>query len=192
MKRSWKLVAMIMLSQLSAVVLAGDIYTCKGADGVNIYQNTPCSKVGSQISHNTYNESMAKPSALPLQATAPEQQAGDSFHASPATPTAVAQAAPQAPSAYQCTAGRRTWVQFTPCQATYTVGGVVDIEGRTSSGERVSGTGFVPTQRPVRQTVLDKDALCDKVRAGTMIAGAGSPSSQSYERNKIKRNQCGG
>jgi hypothetical protein len=34
---------------------AGDIYVCKGANGVNTYQNTPCPKPASQLQHSTYD-----------------------------------------------------------------------------------------------------------------------------------------
>jgi hypothetical protein len=39
---------------------AGDIYTCKGANGVNTYQNTPCATSTKQLGHQTYSADMAR------------------------------------------------------------------------------------------------------------------------------------
>ena len=39
---------------------AGDIYTCKGKDGVNVYQNIPCPKPAEELKHSAYNASMGR------------------------------------------------------------------------------------------------------------------------------------
>jgi hypothetical protein len=173
---------------------AGDIYTCKGANGVNVYQNTPCPTPQAQLRHSRYDESLAR---------APAPQAGE--------PQAVQQRVVQEPPpagghestagqggeapaptvAYQCTAGRRTWIQKTPCPSTYSQAAPVNVTGFTASGQHFTGSGFMNQQTPVRQQSMDQDDLCDRVRAGANVGG-NSESSRSYERNKIKRNLCGG
>lgn len=40
---------------------AGNIYVCKGAHGVNSYQNTPCPTPVTQIRHETYDDALARP-----------------------------------------------------------------------------------------------------------------------------------
>lgn len=61
------------------------------------------------------------------------------------------------------------------------------------TGQPVSGTGWVDSEKSVRQQTMDRDTLCDQVRSGARIGqGGGSDASQSYERNKLKRNLCGG
>lgn len=47
---------------LSCVGLAqaGDIYTCKGKGGVNVYQNTPCPKAADELKHAAYDASMRR------------------------------------------------------------------------------------------------------------------------------------
>lgn len=97
-----------------------------------------------------------------------------------------------APAAYQCTAGNRTWIQRTPCPATYASGNFVDVDGHLMDGTPVHGTGFMQADKPVQQQTMGRDALCDQVRAGARIGQGGSSASQSYERNKLKRNLCGG
>ena len=39
---------------------AGDIYTCKGKGGINVYQNTPCPKSADELSHTAYDASMRR------------------------------------------------------------------------------------------------------------------------------------
>jgi hypothetical protein len=68
----------------------------------------------------------------------------------------------------------------------------VDVIGHTITGERVTGTGWMNVEKPVQQNAMDRDAYCSQIRAGARVAGGGSDASQSYERNKIKRTQCGG
>lgn len=172
---------------------AGDIYTCKGANGVNTYQNTPCPKPESQLQHSTYDASLARPGTPPPDAAEQPVQQGEVNQAPPravADSSAPRQNTP--PAAYRCTAGNRTWIQRTPCPATYREGQSVDVDGRTMEGQMVRGTGWIDVEKPVQQQVMSQDALCDQVRAGARIGQGGSSASQSYERNKLKRNLCGG
>jgi hypothetical protein len=170
---------------------AGDIYVCKGANGVNAYQNTPCPTPSAQLQHNTYDASLARPGAGPqeggqqIQREVYQAQPTGSEHSNP-------RQEPATPMGYQCTTGRRTWIQKTPCPATYSSSNFVDINGHLVDGTPVHGTGFMPVDRPVQQRKLDRDTLCEQVRAGARVGEGGSSVSQSYERNKIKRNQCGG
>lgn len=39
---------------------AGDIYTCKGKGGVNVYQSTPCSKAADELNRAAYDASMRR------------------------------------------------------------------------------------------------------------------------------------
>lgn len=173
---------------------AGDIYVCKGANGVNTYQNTPCPKPVDQLQHSTYNAEMARPGTPPPDDVRQPVQQREVYEAPPqvgANTSAPRVAA--APAAYQCTAGNRTWIQRTPCPATYQTSQFVHVDGHlVGTGEPVSGTGVMLNDRPVQQQTMGHDALCDQVRAGARIGRGGSSASQSYERNKIKRNLCGG
>ncbi|CAM5589675.1 DUF4124 domain-containing protein [Rhodanobacter lindaniclasticus] len=45
----------------SPSALAGNIYICKGAHGVNTYQNVPCPKPADQIRHDTYDDALGRP-----------------------------------------------------------------------------------------------------------------------------------
>lgn len=179
---------------LVAQAQAGDIYTCKGANGVNTYQNTPCPKPESQLQHSTYDPSLARPGTPPPDdVQQPVQQR--ELRQVPLAGAAETHSPPPAPAptGYQCTAGRRTWIQRTPCPATYQASQFVQVNGHMmDTGQPVSGTGWLDAERPVQQQTMDRDALCDQVRAGARIGQGGSSASQSYERNKLKRNLCGG
>lgn len=179
---------------LVAQAQAGDIYVCKGANGVNIYQNTPCPKPASQLQHSTYDPSLARPGTPPPDdVQQPVQQR--ELRQVPLAGAAETHSPPpaSAPTGYQCTAGRRTWIQRTPCPATYQASQFVRVNGHMmDTGQPVSGTGWLDAERPVQQQTMDRDALCDQVHAGARIGQGGSSASQSYERNKLKRNLCGG
>lgn len=174
---------------------AGDIYTCKGANGVNVYQNTPCPTKQPELRHSTYDESLSRAPATQdtepqvVQQRAVQEQAPAGAHAGTADQGSEAPPAPTV--AYQCTAGRRTWIQKTPCPSTYSQAAPVDVSGFTASGQHFTGSGWVDRRAPVRQQSMDQNELCDRVRAGANVGG-GSEASRSYERNKIKRNLCGG
>ena len=174
---------------------AGDIYVCKGANGVNTYQNTPCPKPASQLQHSTYDASLARPGTPPADGVQQPVQQRE-LHQAPAAGSTYTNPppAPAAPTGYQCTAGRRTWIQRTPCPATYQASQLVQVDGHMiDTGRPVSGTGWMESEKPVQQQTMDRDALCDRVRAGARIGqGGGSDASQSYERNKLKRSLCGG
>jgi hypothetical protein len=181
---------------VSGVVHAGDIYVCKGANGVNTYQNTPCPKPASQLQHSTYDASLARPGTPPPDDVRQQPVQQRELHQAPLVGAAYSNssAAPVKPTGYQCTAGRRTWIQRTPCPATYQASQFVHVDGHMiDTGQPVSGTGWMDSEKPVQQQTMDRDALCDQVRAGARIGqGGGSDASQSYERNKLKRNLCGG
>lgn len=51
--------AACLLSCVS-LVRAGDIYTCKGKGGVNVYQSTPCPKAVDELNHAAYDASMRR------------------------------------------------------------------------------------------------------------------------------------
>ncbi|WP_244754314.1 DUF4124 domain-containing protein [Rhodanobacter sp. B2A1Ga4] len=174
---------------------AGDIYTCKGTNGVNVYQNTPCPPKQPQLKHRQYDESMAR--APSPQATEPQvvqqrvvqgQAPADGYANTAGQGREVA---PAPTVAYQCTAGRRTWIQKTPCPSTYNQAAPVNVTGFTASGQHFTGNGWVDQRAPVREQSMDQSSLCDRVRAGANVGGD-SEASRSYERNKIKRNLCGG
>jgi len=173
---------------------AGDIYVCKGANGVNTYQNTPCPKPASQLQHSTYDPSLARPGTPPADDVQQPVQQRELRRAPAAGSTDANPPPPAAPTGYQCTAGRHTWIQRTPCPATYQASQLVQVDGHMiDTGRPVSGTGWMESEKPVQQQTMDRDALCDRVRAGARIGqGGGSDASQSYERNKLKRSLCGG
>lgn len=195
MSKALRWLAAATLLGLAAQAQAGDIYVCKGANGVNTYQNTPCTEPANQLQHGTYDDSMARPSTPPPnELRRPVQQR--ELHQAPLVGTAYnnSSPAPAAPTGYQCTAGSRTWIQRTPCPSTYQDSQLVRVNGHMmDTGQQVTGTGWVDSDRPVRQQTMDRDTLCDQVHSGARIGqGGGSDASQSYERNKLKRNLCGG
>src|SRR5574337_1192049 len=65
MKFGMKCVAGACLGFFATTALAGNIYVCKGAHGVNSYQNTPCATPDKQIRHETYDEALARPGTPP-------------------------------------------------------------------------------------------------------------------------------
>lgn len=184
----------VVFFAISGGAHGGDIYTCKGANGVTVYQNTPCPTPQAQVKHSSYDESLARAPAPQEGAPQVVQQrvVQEQVPAGGTASTAGQGGEAPAPTvAYQCTAGRRTWIQKTPCPSTYRQVVPVDVSGFTASGEHFSGGGFMDQQAPVRQQSMDQQTLCDRVRAGANVGG-NSESSRSYERNKIKRNLCGG
>lgn len=173
---------------------AGDIYTCKGADGVTVYQNTPCPTPQAQLQHSRYDESLARapaPQEGELQAVQQRVVQEQAPAGGGANTAGQGSEAPAPTVAYQCTAGRRTWIQKTPCPSTYSQAAPVNVTGFTAGGQHFTGNGWVNQPAPVRQQPMDQEALCASVRAGANVGG-NSESSRSYERNKIKRNLCGG
>jgi hypothetical protein len=197
---------------VSGVVHAGDIYVCKGTHGEKVYQSTPCPTPDKQVDHRKYDPSIVRAADGSAGATervytsaasgyGEQMEAGGGYSrsggvryssGSPPVPGEQASPPPAAPKGYRCTAGNRTWVQQTPCPSTYAGSNFVDVDGHLMDGTPVHGTGFMHVDKPVQQQ-LDNDALCEQVRSGARIGqGGGSDASQSYERNKLKRNLCGG
>lgn len=174
------------------VTHAGDIYTCKGPGGVNVYQNTPCPTPQAELKHSQYDAAMARAPAPPPVAYAGSQAMPGQVNAAP--PREVQQPVQQqgdATAGYRCTAGRKSWIQFAPCPSTYNAPALVDVDGFTTTGQHVTGTGWVHQQAPVRQTTMDRDTLCAQVAAGANVGGR-TDGDKAYERNKVRRNLCGG
>lgn len=190
---------------------AGDIYTCKGAHGEKVYQNAPCPTPDKQVDHQQYDPAMARAAdgsagatdriytslmgSYSEQSTATAGYSGGARYSngSPPVPGERTSPAPTAPTGYQCKAGQRIWMQTTRCPATYKEAQSVDVDGRTITGQMVRGSGWIDVEKPVQQQAMDRDAFCDQVRAGARIGeGGGTDASQSYERNKLKRNLCDG
>jgi len=193
MNKALQWLAAAALLGLMGQAQAGDIYVCKGANGVNTYQNTPCPKPASQLQHSTYDASLARPGTPPADGVQQPVQQRELYRAPAAGSTDANPPPPAAPTGYQCTAGRRTWIQRTRCPTTYTEAQSVDVDGRTIDGQMVTGTGWINIEKPVQQQTMDRDTLCDQVRAGARIGqSGGSDASQAYERNKLKRSLCGG
>jgi hypothetical protein len=189
---AWWLIAAAWLV-FASPVLAGNIYVCRGAHGVKTYQNSPCATLAAELKHSAYDDSLSRP-GTPVEPSAQSVRQREVYqepHVNDASSGRTIAAA--APTGYQCTAGRRSWIQNAPCPATYMDSESVDVTGHTVDGQFLQGSGWMPVEKPVQQKSMDSDAFCEKVRAGARIGQeGGSSTSQSYERNKIKRNQCGG
>lgn len=100
-------------------------------------------------------------------------------------------AAQETPAAYECIAGAHHWTSIKPCPASYGSSSVVPIQGFTTDGTQVTGTGLINQQTPVQQHGLDQATLCDRLNAGANVGGR-SDTERSYERNKAKQqNGCG-
>ncbi len=50
----------VSLLLCAGLAQAGDIYTCKGKGGVNVYQNTPCPEASDELNHSAYRASMRR------------------------------------------------------------------------------------------------------------------------------------
>ena len=189
----WKgFAALLVFGCMADGAQAGAIYACKGAHGVTSYQNMPCAKAADELGHGAYSDALARPPTPPPPQYVPPPVASAPA-SSPATGAAYVPAPPAASAGFRCTAGPRTWIQLIPCPATYTKTTDIDAEGYTDSGEHVNGTADFTQQLPVQQDALDRSTLCDQVRAGARIGqGGGDDAAQSYARNKMKRNLCGG
>jgi len=188
---------LVLFAVASNAALAGDIYICKNASGSKTYQNTPCATAAATLKHGTFDPALEQQLAAPVnqgQQVAVQQRRVSSGEAGmQAVSYGGAQPSQQdSTAAYQCTAGRRTWVQRSPCPTTYGVGTSEHIEGFTAGGTHVSGTAFGTQQAPVQQNSLNQQTLCDQVNSGAKMGRGLSDTEQSYERNKIRHEQCGG
>lgn len=193
-KRNWirrGAIAAVLVLRMVSTAHAGSIYVCKGTHGVNSYQTLPCSQPADQLRKTHYSDAMARPAApMPRYA---ESRGELRPVAQPMAPTGYTPRRPASePSGYRCVAGNRTWVQLTPCPATYAHTKVLDADGYTDSGEHVNGSADLNQQLPVQQQPLDQTKLCDQVAAGARIGQGGDDVDQSYEHNKVMRDQCGG
>lgn len=54
----WLIGACLLLC--AGLAQAGDIYTCKGKGGVNVYQSIPCPKAAVELNHSAYDNSMRR------------------------------------------------------------------------------------------------------------------------------------
>lgn len=179
---------------LSGGAHAGDIYICKGPNGVNSYQNTPCASPAAQLRHSEYDATLARPGTPP---PVTEVERGGSVMVPPQVsppprqPVQTAQARPIV--GFRCTDDYRSWLQVTPCPTSTSRSELVNVRGTlTTTGEPVTGTAFAPRTVPIQQEALDADAFCGLLGTGVRLGRGLSASSESYERNKIKRNLCGG
>lgn len=189
-------VVAVLLAMLSNMAVAGDIYICKNTSGSKTYQNTPCATAAATLKHGTFDPALEQQGAHvdeSGQVVVQQRIVTSASGVARAVNYGGQQVAQQdTTAAYQCTAGRRTWVQRTPCPATFGVGTSEHIEGFTNYGTHVSGTAFGTQQAPVQQNNLNQQTLCDQVNAGAKMGRGLSDTQQSYERNKIKNEQCGG
>ena len=191
--RLMRWIVVLCLPAFAGLAHAGDIYTCKGADGVNTYQSAPCANPAAELSHRQYDQGLARSAA---RSTEHPGRMPDPSPASPvpAPPAAAYSAASRQPTAgYLCTNDKGSWIQLEPCPTITTRTERTDVYSYvTSTGERVNSTGYAQKPVPIHQRELDQDALCGQVLAGARFGRGLSDTQQSYERNKIKRNQCGG
>lgn len=183
MARLWAFAALAGLIW-AGTAAAGDVYVCKGPNGVNSYQNTPCAP-GKELKHQTFSDSLGRPPAPPAYREIPPPPP---LPENPGRGIGVAglDVEREAPAGYECTAGRRTWVQTAPCPATYTTGAPITVNGVNQFGQPIHGTGTVAQQAPVQQQELDHDTLCSKVQDGANMGHGWTAGRQSYERTKLR------
>lgn len=204
----------IICAALSFKVYAGDLYVCKQSNGVKAYQDHPCDHTETTIGKSHIRTDPYTPPPPSTHAIAPgdvqlqkmrETVQYDS--SSPRNYTSGSQPAPIV--AYLCTAGRRTWIQSTPCPASYAhsvpthVEGTIPagqyieginnqgqyVQGYTVAPQHVDGAGYAEQQAPVRQQALDRDAVCKRL-ADHNIKLKHSGSSDVYERNLARAKYC--
>lgn len=127
---------------LVPAVRAGNIYTCKGANGVNTYQNLPCAKPAEQIQHATYDDALARP-GTPAP-TAPRDRYGTAAPAHRGMGAAIPPPAalPATTGGLGSSAYQRGEVQGTRCvnargQVYYTAAGCGTSTQRVGTQERL-------------------------------------------------------
>ena len=191
--RIFSSIAVVAALAASHAAGAADIFECKGANGVTSFQNEPCAPRQKTMAHGSYQREPDAPSSY-------QPPPGQYQGAEPMTRTRTGAviAAPGDPSrqqatvAYQCTAGDRRWVQYSPCPATYMHGIAVDgLNGQTDNGQHVTnGSGWAQVQSPVDQQSMTSQQLCAQLGdGGARIPHSGQ--SDVYERNVAKRKYCG-
>lgn len=205
----------VTLATLSFNAHAGDLYVCKQPNGVKAYQDHPCDHAEATVGKGHIKTTPYTPSPTSSEATASEDvQTRTVQQTVQYDPTSTRDQTSEAPSAstvaYQCTAGRRTWVQSTPCPASYArsvpthvegtvpagqyVEGITDrgqyVQGYTVAPQHVDGTSYAQQQVPVRQQALDSDTACQKL-SDHDVKLKHSGSSDVYERNIARAKYCG-
>lgn len=168
---------------------AGDIYSCKTAQGT-VYQNTPCAHGATTAGHSTYSNDLGRPSAVPAYGPAPAERSPGSAPAYRDT-TAVAGQGPQPTGSaeaagYVCTSGNRRWMQKDPCPESLPGSRAVMVNGFTTTGQPINGTGVIAAPRPVQQQTISRDEACREMNKGTQYGHRMSDASQAYERNKLR------
>jgi hypothetical protein len=95
------------------------------------------------------------------------------------------------PSAYECIAGSKVWIQMAPCPRIYLKDprNAVDDDDSTTESDLTRGSA-VPLERvPVQQQPLDASALCRALH-DHKVPLKHHGSSDVYERNLAKSKYC--
>lgn len=203
------IVLLVILAVISLKAYAGDLYICKQPNGVKAYQDHPCSHGDAAVGKSQIRTAPYTPP--PTKATASDDEQHQRVQQIDPPARDDASSSQPAPTvAYQCTAGRRTWMQSTPCPTSYAqsvpmhvsgtvpagqyVEGISDqgqyVQGYTVAPQHVEGTGYAQQQAPVREQTLDSDAACQKL-SDHSIKLKHSGSSDTYERNLARAKYCG-
>lgn len=75
-----RVIALAVFGSLSHGSLAGDIYTCKSANGQKSFQNIPCARAQSELKHNSFDAADSRPPPAKPQANT---QLGDPVQQTP-------------------------------------------------------------------------------------------------------------
>lgn len=195
MRTTSNLAAILMAGTLFATpILAAPVYKCKGKQGETIYQNLPCPNGTKPVAKGEYAPAPDSPDQYYAAARAAneirERQAAAADNAIVGTSTTAPSQA-GSPSAYQCSAGKRIWIQQTPCPATSTrsVADSYHVEGTlVTTGEHVSGTATGAHREvvPVQSQSLNKNDACTSLGKGARTTEHGRGGDSAYERNKMR------
>lgn len=168
--------------------LAGKIYKCVDASGAVTFTNIQCPADTERTGETEYRPVADAPASAPTQ----WETAVDEWRAAPVQSRPVATSPTSSiPSAYQCVANNRTWVQRDPCPLTYER----TVHRPISGHANLIGGGTVPVDGTVRQVVttpireqgLSRDAICAQLRSNDVAtARTGENRDSTYERNKMR------
>src|SRR6185437_6163029 len=169
-----------LLSVIPRIAHAGDLYVCKDSHGNVAYQDHPCPHSATTVGKGQFKSTPYTPSP-----TVAESSDQSSSEPQPQL-IQIAQQEPQQPVGWICQAGRRVWLQFYPCPATYNKAAPVNVDGViTGTAAHVSGAGTVIIPTPVQATPLDSAGVCTAL-GNPSIRVQHSGSSDVYERSTLK------
>jgi hypothetical protein len=191
-----RVTAIVVALLISNIALAGNIYKCKGTNGVPIYQNSPCAQASKTLMHEQYANPVESAPVQQRQANYGNSAPQSAYYGAAPQQYQVQDAPPQQQAqtdGHLCHAGNKTWMQTAPCPSSYTRYDSAPVTGTTFGGTQIHGTVSVPHEYHVEDNALDHDAMCQAISAHVNVGQSRQSSADStYERNKLRSQyNCG-